>query len=266
MKDFIANKISEIYSSVSTAGNTLSVATPANFNAAMYTKISLFAQNVAMPVAYIILALFLLLELYSVTVRTDGNSGFEIPFRIMFKCAVCKIVIDNTDKILRAIFDVSQYLINGMITTTGSLNALDMEKIKSTIPDDLTVQVMSSAEVIIVSLIVKFALLIVSVIIVGRMLELYVYIAIAPIPLATLPSAEMSSIAKNFLKSVAAVALQGVLIMLVIALFPMLFETLKLGTALNISDALFKAAGYSFVLLIAVFSTGRWAKSICNAM
>jgi uncharacterized membrane protein YczE len=131
---------------------------------------------------------------------------------------------------------------------------------------DFSVQLMTCVQVTIIWLIVKLSMLMVGVIIAGRMIEIYVQMAIAPIPIATFPNSEMSNIGKNFLKSFAAVCIQGVLIYIVVNMFGLLFgEMGDIGGATNFTDSLLAAAGYSFVLVIAIYSTGRWAKSICNA-
>lgn len=114
-------------------------------------------------------------------------------------------------------------------------------------------------------LIVKFAVFIilglVQIICIARFIEIYVYMAIAPIPLATFPSEELSSVGKNFLKSFAAVCIQGALIYIVLSIFPMLFNANILQDN-SITGMLL----YSVILAIGVLSSGRWAKSICNAM
>jgi hypothetical protein len=101
----------------------------------------------------------------------------------------------------------------------------------------------------------------VQIICIGRFLEIYIHVAIAPIPLATLPSDDLNSIAKNFLKSFAAVSLQGALIYLILSFFPQLVNSNILGEQIAFTMLL-----YSIVLVIAIFSAGKWAKSICNAM
>ena len=48
----------------------------------------------------------------------------------------------------------------------------------------------------------------------GRFFKMYLYTAIAPIPLATFAGEPTQNVGKNFLKSYAAVCLQGAVIML----------------------------------------------------
>ena len=54
-----------------------------------------------------------------------------------------------------------------------------------------------------------------------------------------------------------------------LSFFPILFNSGFLGNsgaAGSIYLSLLGVLGYSIVLILAIFSTGKWAKSICNAM
>ncbi|MGL5972738.1 MAG: hypothetical protein ACRCZK_03345, partial [Oscillospiraceae bacterium] len=109
---------------------------------------------------------------------------------------------------------------------------------------------------------------VVTVMVTGRMIEILIYMAIAPLPLATLPHSEMSSIAKNFLKNFSAVCIQGVLLFIVIAIYPIMVNSGIIGSvdSGNIMGVMLSMLGNACVLVTCVFMTGKWSKSICNAM
>lgn len=276
MVDYIVSRIEAIFNIVISAGTGNLVLSPETFNASIYNGVLVIMKNAVMPVAYVLLGLLFMFELYNVTVRTEspqGTLGVEIPFRVMFKMVVCKTVIDSTELILGAVYGISTEIIGNIGTTISGGNTLtpaDIEVIRALIEDmEFGVKLMTAVEVTLIYLIVKFVMVIVSVIVVGRMVELYVLMSVAPIPFATFPNAEMSGVGKNYLKAFAAVCLQGVLIYIVVAMFPLLFGNATMGDISdpnNFSESLMTAAGYAFVLLISIFATGRWAKSICNAM
>lgn len=96
---------------------------------------------------------------------------------------------------------------------------------------------------------------------IARFIEIYVYIAISPIPIATFPSDDLNQIAKGFLKSFAAVCLQGAFIYLILSFFPILVSSNILG-----DTSAWGLLLYSLILALGVFSSSRWAKSVCNAM
>ena len=117
----------------------------------------------------------------------------------------------------------------------------------------------------ITNLIVQIAVKMAQIIVIARFVELYLYFCVAPIPIATLPSGEMSQIGKNFLKSFAAVCLQGTLIYLVLSFFPFIADFFLEGSD-NFLVIAGNMIGYAILLIVAVWSTQKWAKSICNAM
>ena len=94
------------------------------------------------------------------------------------------------------------------------------------------------------------------------------YTAIAAVPIATLGGGDLGMIGKNFLKSFAAVCVQGVLIYIAMSMFGTLAVSIPSGGLAggDVTGVLFQCLLYSLVLVMAVFSSGRLAKSICNAM
>lgn len=245
----------------------------------VYSYADSVMRSVCMPVAYVILALFFVMELYKASIRIDGAGGgtqlgAELVFRTMFKMVVCKMVVDQVPLIMKTIFDVTAEIsqkIDG-INNNGSISGgINIDKAQAAIGN---IGVIQGIPVLllcfIVFLITLFAVAFSNVIIVTRFLELYVYLAISPIPLATIPNDELSQIGKNFLKSFAAVCIQGTLIYLVLTFYPKIFDQAFQdstgGGNAEIHSILIGTLCYSVVLILTIFSTGKWAKSICGAM
>ena len=275
MEEYIVNLINDILLGVQDlgSGSGILTKTPETFNAALYHGVDSIAHNVVMPIAYVILGLIFMLELYNITIRTEGmnSPGFEIPFRTMFKLVVCKIAVDSTPLILGAIFQVSNEIILNMGSVFGSNNATvtyNIAVMQETIKNmDFGVKLMTSVQVTIIWLVFKFSTLSIMLVVIGRMIEIYVMMAIASIPMVTMANGDLSSIGKNFLKSFAAVCVQGVLIYIVLNMYGTLVGSISNNVdPENITAVLFEALLYSLVLVMAVFSTGRISKSICNAM
>lgn len=240
------------------------------FNAELYSYITSVARNVVMPIAYVILSLFFILELYHCSIKADGAGGgttfgAEIVFKALFKMVLCKLAVDNTLLIMQAIYGVGQSIVTGIVNEIGSgavSGGLDMAAIEAEIRSlNFFEQLGMMIELVIIKGGVRIILGLVEVICIGRFIEIYVYVAVSPIPLATFPSDELSQVAKNFLKSFAAVCLQGAFIYLVLSFFPILVNSSILGEFSGWS-LLF----YSLILAIGVFSSQKWAKAICNAM
>ena len=100
--------INSMILSLSTDGSKLT-GSMSNFMPQLYTYTELVMTNVVLPVAYTILALFLVFELYSITIRTENmgsgsnTMGTEIVFRTLFKMVLAKLAVDSVPLILNAI-------------------------------------------------------------------------------------------------------------------------------------------------------------------
>lgn len=273
MEDYIINLIKEVVNGVSKTGSGVLIQSPETYNKTLYDAVMKIMDDAVMPVAYVLLGLLFMLELYNISIRTEGmhSSGFEIPFKTMIKMAICKIFVDSTPLVMKAIFSIS----TDIITNIGNVFSGENPSLKANF--DVMEQVIKnmgfapklllSVQITLIWLIFKFSVLIISVIIIGRMVEIYVYLAIAPLPLATIPNSEINSVAKNFLKSFAAVSVQGVLIFIVLGLYGTLIGGVaSKSNFTDITAAMLEATLYSLVLVVCIFMTGKWSKSICNAM
>jgi hypothetical protein len=105
--------------------------------------------------------------------------------------------------------------------------------------------------------------IVIFVIVWGRMLEIYLTISIAPIPLSTMVNREWSSVGNNYLKALLALAFQGFLIMVCVAIYAVLVGSI--ADAPNIHVAVWSVAGYTALLAFILLKTGNIAKSVFNA-
>ena len=273
-KDILKRWMEELllnFESIGSETNDINKAIQA-FNVDLYGYVKAIMENVVMPVAYVILALFFMLELYKASQKVEGigggsSLGAEIIFRTMFKMALCKIAVDSSLMFMEAIYSVFQQITTGISLTvtggTGIDGGVDLNAINNHI-DDLSLggQIGMLVELVIVKFGVSIILGLVKVICIARFIEIYMYVAISPIPIATFPSEDLSQIGKNFLKSFAAVCLQGTLIYLILTFFPVILsENLLSGTS-----SAFDLLLYSLVLILAVFGANRYAKSMLNAV
>ncbi|GHU89987.1 hypothetical protein FACS1894202_09070 [Clostridia bacterium] len=112
----------------------------------------------------------------------------------------------------------------------------------------------------ILSLAMKAISLCVFIIIYGRMLEIYMTCSIAPIPFSTMINREWGHIGNSYLKSLFALAFQGFLIMVCVAIYAILLQTITSST--NIHAAIWGCAGYTVLLCFTLFKTGSLAKGI----
>jgi hypothetical protein len=115
----------------------------------------------------------------------------------------------------------------------------------------------------ILSLAMKAISLCVFIIIYGRMLEIYMTCSIAPIPFSTMVNREWGHIGNSYLKSLFALAFQGFLIMVCVAIYAILLQTIT--SSANIHAAIWGCAGYTVLLCFTLFKTGSLSKGIFGA-
>ena len=120
-----------------------------------------------------------------------------------------------------------------------------------------------SIETLLISLCLKIMSILITVILYGRMIEIYCTVSVAPIPVATMSNREWGSIGTNYLKGLFALAFQGFLIMVCVGIYAVLINNMII--AANIHSALFSVAAYTVILCFSLFKTGTFAKSIFNA-
>ena len=100
-------------------------------------------------------------------------------------------------------------------------------------------------------------------VLVGRMVEIYIYCSVGAIPFATMTSREWGQMGNNYLRGLVALGLQGFFIMVCIAIYSALIA--GIGAAPNIHKAIWSCAGYTLLLCFSLFKTSSISRSIFNA-
>ena len=126
---------------------------------------------------------------------------------------------------------------------------------------------MSTGELIglyIESAILSFAMkaisLCVFVIIYGRMIEIFMTCSVAPIPFSTMVNREWGHIGNLYLKALFALAFQGFLIMVCVAIYAILLQNISASD--NIHIAVWECAGITVLLCFTLFKTGSLSRSL----
>jgi hypothetical protein len=118
-------------------------------------------------------------------------------------------------------------------------------------------------ESFIVGLCLNAMSIVIFVVIYGRMLEIYLTVSVAPIPVSTMANREWGQIGNNYLKSLFALAFQGFLIMVCVAIYAILVRSIP--AASNVHAIIWGTVGYTVLLCFALLKTGSLAKSVFSA-
>ena len=118
-------------------------------------------------------------------------------------------------------------------------------------------------ETLLISITMRILSIIITVILYGRMIEIYLYTSIAPIPFATMTNKEWGNIGNNYLKGLFALAFQGFFMMVCVGIYAVLVNAMTISSDLH--AAMFSVAAYTVILAFSLFKTGSLSKSIFNA-
>ena len=115
----------------------------------------------------------------------------------------------------------------------------------------------------IISLCLKIMSILITVILYGRMIEIYLTISVAPIPFSTMTNREWGTIGTNYFKSLFALGFQGFLMMVCVAIYAVLVNNMTIAS--DIHSALFSIAAYTVILCFSLMKTGSLSKSLFGA-
>jgi hypothetical protein len=242
--------------------------TPAGWNAGIFALIRTLSQTVVMPIAGMILTFILCYELINMIIEKNNMAEFETftLFKWIFKTFCAVYILTHTFDIVMFIFGLAQNVVNGSAGIIAG--SLDMNLALTDLEAQLaTMGVGELIGLYFESAILSFAMnamsLCVFLIIYGRMIEIYLTISVAPIPLSTMANREWGSMGNSYLKALFAIAFQGFLIMICVAIYAVLLQGIT--SAANIHAAIWGCAGYTVLLCFTLFKTGSLSKSLFSA-
>lgn len=242
--------------------------TPQSFNSGVFSMIRNLSETVIVPIAGIILTFVLCYELIHLIIERNNMHDFDtyMLYKWILKTFIAVYLVTHTFDIVMGIFELAQYVINESSNTiNGNLN-LEIAL------DDLEIQLqsMKTGELLglylessIISIGMKVLSVCIFIIIYGRMIEIYLTVSIAPIPISTIINREWGQIGNNYLKSLFAIAFQGFLIMVCVAIYAVLLQTIPSES--NIHIAIWVCVGYTVLLCFTLFKTGSLSKSVFSA-
>ncbi|UZT81669.1 CD0415/CD1112 family protein [Caproicibacterium sp. BJN0003] len=259
MFDNVNSQVGQIASQVGT--------TPQAWNTGIYNMIQTLSENVMMPIAGLILAFVMTLEL--IQIITDKNNFHDIEsavfFRWIFKTACAILIVTNTWNIVMGIFDVAQSVVNSAAGIIVSDTSIDISSVTANLQTRLMAMDLGPLfglwfQSIFVGFTMWALTICIFIIVYGRMIEIYLATSIAPIPMATMLNRESGGMGQNYLRSLFALGFQGFLIIVCVAIYAVLVKSISVST--DVSKAIWTCMGYTVLLCFTLFKTGSLAKSI----
>lgn len=267
----IMNNLSGLFDSVNDQVGDIATqvgTSPASFSPGVFSLIRNVSESVIVPIAGIILTFIVCYELIQLIIDHNNLANFEtwIFFKWIFKTFVAVTLITNTFTIVMAVFDVSQHVISSSAGIIGGSTVVT-DSMLATLETNLADMELGPllglfAQSMIIGLTMKVIGIIIFVIVYGRMVEIYLMTSLAPIPFATFANREQSQIGQNYLRSLFALGFQGFLIMICVAIYAVLVQSVAVADPIN---AIWGLIGYTVLLCFTLFKTGSLAKSVLHA-
>ena len=245
--------------------------TPSTWNSGIFDMIKTLSDNVIVPIAGMIISFVLIYELITMVIDKNNMHDFDTSlfFRFLLKACIAVSLLSQTFDIVMAVFDVGNHVVMQAAGVISGSTSLDVQSTLITMFNN-QLDTMGIGELIglgmetmIVSLGMKIMSVLITVILYGRMIEIYLYVSVAPIPAATVTNREWGSVGTNYLKGLIALAFQGFFIMVCVAIYAVLVA--GVAVADNLHTALWSVAAYTVILCFSLFKTGSLSKSIFNA-
>ena len=204
------DKLSEIW--------LLITQSPEEFKDGTIWNVIINIHGALQAIGYSLLVLFFVVGV----MKTCGNFAEmkrpEIALKMFIRFILAKASIDYGLELMMALFDIVQGIVAKIMATSGLARIDEMvlpESIVTAIEDSgFWESVPLWAVTLIGSLFITVLSFIMIMTVYGRFFKIYLYTAIAPVPLASFSGEPSSSVGKGFIKSYAAVCLEGAIIVL----------------------------------------------------
>ena len=210
-----SDKLSEIW--------TLLTTSPEEFKSGSIWQVIVQIHNGLMAIGIALLVLFFVVGVMKSAGSLAEIKRPEVAVKLFIRFILAKAVVTYGMELMLSLIAIVQGIISEIMSSSGFGEAQALS-----LPGDLITTIeecgfFESIPLWIVSILCVVIVWILSLVLImsvyGRFFKLYMYTAIAPIPLAAFAGDPTQNIGKSFLKSYAAVCLQGAIIVLACIIF-----------------------------------------------
>ena len=202
---------------------------PENFKGGGIWNIILNINGAMQAIGLALLVLFFLAGVVQTSANLTDVKRPEHALKLFLRFAIAKGVVTYGLELMMAVFEIVQGIISKIMRTSGLGGAskinLPSEMIDAIEDCGFFESIPLWAVTIIGSLFITILSFIIIMTVYGRFFKLYMYTAIAPIPLATFAGQPTQNVGRSFVKSYAAVCLEGAIIVLACVIFSMFAAT-----------------------------------------
>ena len=242
---------------------------PSSFEPRVFAMIEALSRNVVLPIAGVILTFIACYELIEMITQHNNMAQFEpaLLMKWIFKTAISVWMISNTFDIIMAVFDVTQQVVansSGIISGNTRVNDIGLSMLQSSMMQmDVGPLFGLFLQSFFIGITMRILSIVIFVIVYVRMIEIYMMVSLAPVPMATWGNHEQSHVGQNYLRSLVALGFQGFLILICVAIYAVLLQNVAIsGDAIN---SIWSIVGYTVLLCFSLFKTSSVAKTLLGA-
>ena len=257
------NRVGEIAVEVGTS--------PAAWNAGVFSLIRQLSETVVLPIAGIVLTFVMCYELIQMLI--DRNNLHDIDtwlfFKWIIKTFIAVTILSNTFNIVMAVFDVAQSVVAqsaGLVQGTTDISPNLVANMQATIEQmELGPLLGLWLQSFVVHHTMTALNIFIFVVVYGRMIEIYMLTSLAPLPFATVVNRDLGHMGHNYFRSLLAIGFQGLLIIVCLAIYAVLIQSIAAAGGTDIFETIWTAIGCTVLLCFTLLKTGSLAKAVFGA-
>ena len=257
------NRVGEIAVEVGTS--------PATWNAGVFSLIRQLSETVVLPIAGIVLTFVMCYELIQMLI--DRNNLHDIDtwlfFKWVIKTFIAVTILSNTFNIVMAVFDVAQSVgapSAGLVQGTTDITSNMLANMQATIEGmELGPLLGLWMQSFVVHHTMTALNIFIFVVVYGRMIEIYMLTSLAPLPFATVVNRDLGHMGHNYFRSLLAIGFQGLLIIVCLAIYAVLIQSIAAAGGTDIFETIWTAIGCTVLLCFTLLKTGSLAKAVFGA-
>lgn len=209
------SKLSEIW--------TLITQSPEQFKGGTIWNVILDINGAMQAIGLALLVLFFVVGMMKTCGSLTDIKRPDQALKLFLRFAIAKIIVTHGLTLMMAVLYVVQGIISTIMTTSGLATATSTTLPASMIQTIEDVGLFDSIPLWAVTLIGNLLITVLAFVMImtvyGRFFKLYIYTAIAPIPLSTFAGESTQGVGKSFLKSFVGVCLEGAIIVIACVIF-----------------------------------------------
>lgn len=254
---------------IENAGSLLNQ-TPTGFSMLSMTMVENINNYVILPIAGIILTYVMVAELIHLVL--DHNSMYEHStyniYKWLFKTSLAIILVSNAFTIATAIIEAGATLVTNAIPyATGSEGVSILEMKDGLLEFGIGELLVAYFAVLVSGAGMWICQILIWAVLIVRFMSIYMNLSVASIPFATLTSDQLNNTGINYIKNMIGIGLQGVIIIVALAVYGTIIATpIDFGTGLIGLASIISAALRPFILLLALVIVIMKSKSISNSI